>query len=448
MRVLLVNPYIYDFTAFDLWLRPLGLLYIASVLQKYSACELYWLDTLDRFSEQDHTPKNTKGKYHREVVPKPAIYNHTPRHYARYGMPYETFLEKLEALPEVDFILVTSLMTYWVDGVKVTISALKKRFPRARIILGGILPSLVPAELLRAHLKEAAVDFLVAGYGETKILEILQEYGARVENIPTFNHPDTLPYPAVAFLANRDALPLMTSRGCPFNCTYCASSLLNRHFLERSSASILKEIYDHVEHFGTSQFVIFDDALLINKKKRFFEVFKPLAQTLSVSFHTPNGLHVSEIDRETAQVIFESGFKTLRLSFESTSAHILNRSANKVTVSQMVQAVEHLEAAGYDRKNLGVYLLFGLPGQKVEDIEAALRFVQELGVTPNLSYYSPVPGTVDFQDLQKSQLLSSPLNLYETNKIYFLYNKSGFTPEQIKNIKEQASLITAHAKND
>ena len=49
MKILLVNPYIYDFTAYDLWLRPLGLLYIAAILKKYTDSELYWLDVLDRY---------------------------------------------------------------------------------------------------------------------------------------------------------------------------------------------------------------------------------------------------------------------------------------------------------------------------------------------------------------------------------------------------------------
>ncbi len=438
MRVLLVNPYIYDFTAYDLWLRPLGLLYIAAILKKYSNCELYWLDTLDRFAGNERTTIGNRGKYFREVVDKPDIFKNTPRLYARYGIPFQAFLEKLDTLPDIDLVLVTSLMTYWGDGVNVTIAAIRKRFPAAKIVLGGILPSLVPAPVLRAQID---ADYYIAGYGEAQILPLVQALGAKVYDTPDLSHPDALPYPAVEFLTNRDALPLMTSRGCPFHCTYCASDILNQKFIERRSESILAEIYHMHEKFGTSHFVIFDDALLINKRNRFLNVFQQVKNTLHVRFHTPNGLHTSQIDQETAEVIYGSGFETLRLSFESTSPDILSRSSDKVTVTQMVEAVKNLEAAGYERKNIGVYLLFGLPGQKEAQMKSALEFVRDLGVTPNLSYYSPVPGTVDFQNLQKSAVLSSPVNLYETNKIYFLYNKSGFTHQQIKNIKELASQI-------
>jgi coproporphyrinogen III oxidase-like Fe-S oxidoreductase len=147
-------------------------------------------------------------------------------------------------------------------------------------------------------------------------------------------------------------------------------------------------------------------------------------------------LHVSEIDRETAEGLFKSGFKTLRLSFESTTSEILSKSSNKVTIQQMLKAVENLEAAGYERKDIAVYLLFGLPGQRLKHIEEDLQFVKDLGVMPHLSYFSPVPGTVDFINLQKRGVLATPVNLYETNKIYFVYNKSDFSYEEIRYIKD------------
>jgi radical SAM superfamily enzyme YgiQ (UPF0313 family) len=449
MKLLLVNPYIYDFTAYDLWLKPLGLLYIASVLKKYSDCELYWLDTLDRFQDNDNessasrtkgSKESGRGKYHREVVDKPAIFAQTPRHYARYGMSWESFQQKLADLPDVDMILVTSLMTYWIDGVNVTITALRNRFPKIKIVLGGIIPSLVSPQ----HLQQVMdVDLYLDGYGESKILDIVEMEGARVYQKPDFSDINTIPYPAVEFLGNQRALPLITARGCPFSCTYCASNILNKKFLERSSESILDEIFFMHDTYGTEHFAIFDDALLLNKKRRFLRVFSKIQERLNVNFHTPNGLHAREIDLETAKVFYDSGFKTLRLSFESTSDNILSRSSDKVTVQQMIKAVENLETAGFKRSDIGVYLLFGLPGQKLIQVKSALSFVKDLGVAPYLSYFSPVPGTVDFIDLQKRGIISSPVNLHETNKIYFLYNKSGFTVQQIKTIKEQASSIQA-----
>jgi radical SAM superfamily enzyme YgiQ (UPF0313 family) len=441
MNILFVNPYIYDFTAYDLWLRPLGLLYIASVVKKYTDCKILWLDTLDRFQEGAgiYPKDNGKGKFFREFIEKPQIYKKIPRNYSRYGIPFDSFQEKIENFPEVDLIFVTTLMTYWIDGTIFTLQNLAKRFPKAEIVMGGLLPTLLKHELIEKHIK---ADYYINGYGENKILEFLKQKGCRVYDYPDFSNIDNIPFPAFELLSNKKSLPLLTSRGCPLKCTYCASALLNENFLERSYQKVLEEIYVMNQQLGTEEFIIFDDALLINRNQRFFKIFEEVKRNLILKFHTPNGLHSREIDSKTAEFLYESGFKTLRLSFESTNRDILSKSSNKVTVSQMKNSVENLEKAGYHRKDIGAYLLFGFPGQTPADIEKDLLFVKDLGIVPHLSYFSPVPGTLDFIQLQKCGILSSPINLYETNKIYYVYSKSNFSPDEIAGIKKMTSKIT------
>jgi radical SAM superfamily enzyme YgiQ (UPF0313 family) len=442
MKILFVNPYIYDFTAYDLWLRPVGLLYIAAVVRKFTGCEIFWLDALDRFQEGAgvKSGKSGRGKYYREIVKKPEIYEQTPRYYARYGIPVETFREKIEKLPEMDMIVLTTLMTYWIEGVQFTLNILVNRFPDAKIVVGGVIPSLIPREKIEEYI---SADFYVSGYGEKKILEIIEREGGKIYPYPDFFHIDNIPFPAFELLTNRRTLPLLTSRGCPYHCAYCASGILNKKFVERSVEKILEEIYDMHETFGTEEVVIFDDAFLVNRRKRFFRVFAEVSQKLKLRFHTPNGLHPGEIDEETAEILFKSGFETLRLSFESIKDDILSRSSNKVTVEKMMRAVENLEKAGYKRGDIGVYLLFGYPGQGLADIEQSLRFAKELGVSPHLALFSPVPGTVDFNNLQHSGVLATPTDLYETNKIYYLYNKPGLSREEIKYIKDLSIEIIA-----
>lgn len=442
LPVLLVNPYIYDFTAYDLWLRPLGLMYIAASLRKYTDCQLYWLDTLDRHSAgsssvKDHTFPG-RGKYLRTEVEKPEIYKHIPRRYARYGMPIDLFYQTLEELPEVDIILVTSLMTYWVQGAAVTIDALRRRFRKAKIVLGGILPNLVQPEILKTQLN---ADIFFKGYGESKILDLVEAHGAAVSGRPDPGNLDDLPFPALDFNAHTSSAPLLTARGCPFSCTYCVSHLLNPRFLQRSADSVSREIIFHHQRFGTTDFAVFDDALLLNKQRRFLRIFKKINQQYHLRFHTPNGLHAGEIDQETAETLYAAGFKTIRLSFESIDHDILARSSGKVTVAQMERAVVNLEAAGYRRSQLGVYLLTGFPGQQLKQVEAALDFASGLGVIPHLCYFTPVPGSRDFYDLIKAGHLTTPVDLYQTNKLYFLYTRSGFSHEQIQALKTKTAGI-------
>jgi len=442
MKILFVNPYIYDFSAYDLWLRPLGLYYLAAAVRGHSDAEIYWLDALDRFQEgmEIRSRADGRGKYPREFVEKPGIYQNVPRNYSRYGIPLELFQSKMAALPEIDVILVTSLMTYWLPGLQFTLKLLEQRFPRAKVVLGGVLPSLAPTET-RSLLP---ADHYVNGYGETAVLRLLEDFGARVSYaLPLAANIESL-LPAVDLAGTQKYVPLLTARGCPFHCSYCASRLLNPIFLERRPKDILAEIEQRRRVFNSQHFIIFDDALLLNKKKRFLPVFSRLARDKQsqLRFHTPNGLHVSEIDRESAAVLHAAGFATLRLSFESLAPGILRRSDGKVNRKQMENAVSHLERAGYRRGQLGAYLLFGYPGQTMEDMEKSLAFIKGMGLVPHLSVFSPVPGTADFFELQQRGVLATPLDLLETNKIYFLYQKSGFSLEAILQIKKMAAAIS------
>ncbi len=438
MNILLVNPYIYDFTAYDLWLRPLGLLYIAGVLKEYTNENIYYLDTLDRFQYPDiKTKEDGRGKYFREIVDKPEIYESVPRYYARYGMKLEDFYNKIENLPEIDFILITSLMTYWIDGINFTLNELKKRFKRAKIIFGGLIPSLIMDDSKRF----VNADYYVSGYGESQILQILKDNGVKIKNHPDLNNIDNLPFPYYEFLSNKKYLPILTSRGCPFRCTYCASHILNKRFIQRNTQKVIDEILFHYEKYETEHFIVFDDAFLVNKKKHFFKIFNAVKKEINVKFHTPNGLHVREIDKETAKLLYESGFRTLRLSFESIDELILERSSNKVNTSQMHIAIENLVNAGFKKSDIEVYLLYGQPDQKIDDIVKSIEFVDKLGVIPHLSYFSPVPNTIDFLKLVKKGLLKYPVDLYETNKMYFIYTKSGLSEDDITNIREFTNKI-------
>ncbi len=441
MNVLFVNPYIYDFTAYDLWLRPLGNLYLASVVNKYSDCNIYWIDTLDRFQTGIETKSRSfgRGKYNKETVNKPEIYDPIPRTYSRYGMPIDLFRKKLDDLPEVDIIFVTTLMTYWIEGVNFTIKELRKRFGKSKIVVGGILPTLIGNSINRY----IEADTFISGYGEKKILELLRSQNCNIKKYPDFSDINNIPFPANRYLSNRKVLPLLTSRGCPFHCTYCASDLLNEKFLQRKPDNIIDEIFFMNNKFNTEDFIIFDDAFLINKEKRFFRVFERIKEKLNVRFHTPNGIHTKEIDRMTAELLYLSGFKTIRLSFESTDNTILKKSSDKVNVNQMENAVRNLLDSGYSRSDIECYLLFGLPGQTVSEIERSISFIKSLGIIPRLSFFSPVPGTIEFLSLHEAGVIPKEDYLLETNKIHFLYTKSDFSIqdiEYIQKITKEASI--------
>ena len=123
-RLLLINPWIYDFAAFNLWVEPIGLLSIGSIFHQHGY-QLDFIDCLDRYNpdllemQGLTTPKGNAygtGKYHQEPVERPEVVKDVPRHFCRYGITPEIFESELDKRPKPDVVLVTSKMTYWYPG--------------------------------------------------------------------------------------------------------------------------------------------------------------------------------------------------------------------------------------------------------------------------------------------------------------------------------------------
>src|SRR5215471_18649919 len=137
MNLLLVNPPIYDFTAFDFWLRPYGLLRVGGQLR---TCTLTVFDYL--VSQQRDV--FGRGRFSQESVAKPRPLADIPRRFYRFGRPRGEFL-RLLSTRTFDVVLVQTVMTYWYLGVREVIEAVRESQPHARIILGGVYATLCPS---------------------------------------------------------------------------------------------------------------------------------------------------------------------------------------------------------------------------------------------------------------------------------------------------------------
>jgi radical SAM superfamily enzyme YgiQ (UPF0313 family) len=163
--------------------------------------------------------------------------------------------------------------------------------------------------------------------------------------------------------------------------------------MRRNPESVVNEILYWHGRFGVKDFVFYDDALLIDAKNHADRIFEGVIRAgLDIRFHTPNAVHIREITRETARLMFDAGVKTLRLGLESSEFE--NREIDgKVGKEEFIQAVSYLKEAGFTKDQVGAYLLAGLPGQQVEMVEASIQTVKKCGITPILAYYTPIPKT-------------------------------------------------------
>jgi radical SAM superfamily enzyme YgiQ (UPF0313 family) len=397
-HILLVAPYIHDFAAYDLWLKPLGLLYIAAAAEA-AGYSVRLVNCLDRLHPDalalDHrlTPKSAahgKGKFSFEEIPKPLPLAKIPRAFKRYGIPTESFRNELRAGPRPDAIGLGSMMTYWYPGVAETIKQVREIYPDVPIILGGIYATLCPNHA-REH---SGADYVVGGTGERQFVELLGQILGPGEEQP----PRLFIRPAYHLLPNLDSVSMLTSRGCPFCCAYCASRLLSAGFTQPPPGEVVEEIVYYTEIMKITDIAFYDDALLVNPENHIKPILREvIGRKLHVRLHTPNGLHANMIDDELAGLMKRSGFATIRLSLESVYPALLQESFLKVSAAGFENAVEALFRAGYQRGSVEAYVLMGMPGQQPQEVEDTMRFAHQKGVLIRLADFSPIPGTGYFQ---------------------------------------------------
>ena len=440
-RVLLINPWIYDFAAFDLWARPLGLLYLAAWLGRHGI-EVRLVDCMDRLHPQSQAPPPRKiwphgtGQWFREKIITPAPLKETPRQYSKYGLSEDVFRRELLAGPKPDAVMVTSIMTYWYPGAHRAVALARSAWPDVPIVLGGVYATLCPE-----HAKKfSGADLVISGPVENAAGE-LAGLVPGLADLSGNSKPGLIRdlWPDLSLYPRLEYAPLATSRGCPRGCPYCASKLLFPGFVQREVDDVIAEMEDRVLRLGLEDFVFFDDALLEGAEKRIIPILEEvIRRNWSCRFHTPNGLHVGSISRELAELMWAAGFQTIRLGLESLDIKRQIKMGEKVAPGRFEKTLVNLVRAGFDPKNIGVYIMYGLPGQPMEEVLSSARTIKALGARPYLAEFSPLPGT----PFWKEALAGSPYDLEKEplyqNNTFFPCRPKGFSWDEMWKIKRTA----------
>jgi radical SAM superfamily enzyme YgiQ (UPF0313 family) len=439
-HILLVNPWIHDFAAYDFWAKPLGLLTMAALLRSHGLSVAY-IDCLDRFHPRapavNPSARYGRGPYLKTRINTPPGLRDVPRTFSRYGIKPQWFEKDLQALHSPDLILITSLMTYWYTGVQETIAILHALFPDTPIILGGIYASLCEKHAS----KNSGADDIFSGPAEDALFDLIAKY-THFTITPRFNPQklDTYPYPALDLQNRVNYVPLLTSRGCPFRCTYCASHFLNPNRLWRSPDSVLEEIKFWYKSYQVQDFVLYDDAFLVNAEQHAIPLLEKIIEAdLGLRFHTPNAVHIRGIASETARLLFIAGFKTLRLGLETAEFDSRKDIDNKVTRDEFKQAAGYLQDAGFTKDQVGAYLLMGLPGQDLTAVERSIHTVQVAGITPILAYYSPIPHTALWPAAVRESRYDLAADPIFSNNSIFPCQSEAFNWETVSALKALAS---------
>jgi len=385
-RILLVHPWIEDFAAYDLWARPLGLLTLGAWLEQAGA-EVRLLDCLAR-EWWGGTPRRFgTGKYAAVPVEPPPVLADVPRPYRRYGAPGAAVGEFLDGLPPPDYILITCLMTYWYPGAFAAARLLRRRYPRAVIILGGIYAFLCPEHARSAGLFDHILP--------DKDPDALARRLGAIVGLPLTASPGRPAYHLYGTPLRHAAW--LTGTGCPYRCDYCATPLMYPRLVRKQPAELVDELHEITAVTGAPDIAFYDDALLADSGAHFQPFLEGwLARGRPVRFHLPNAVHARWLTPELCRLMRRAGFTTIRLGLESLAPDLRSRSGFKVSAEEMARGAAALREAGFSTAELGAYILFGAPEQTLAQTLADLEFAHGLGLQVSLAAWSPIPGTPDF----------------------------------------------------
>ncbi len=341
--------------------------------------------------------------------------------------------------------------------------AKKAKASGCMVVMGGPHPSYADEEILSTQ----RVDFIVRGEGEVTFSELvatLQKNDGTFHSVqgisffsngqlvrtpprPFIENLDSLPLPARHLIhmddyrrtkfGGRDITPLITSRGCPYQCTFCASS----HFWGtkvrmRSVESVLKEIgeiYDRY-HFNAVAFV--DDTFNVSPKRVIEICHGIIEKKLDLWWWCLSRIDLLLRNEEMVKEMVRAGGKAVFIGVESSNPKTLNELKKGIDLEDIVQTVEMLKRNGVEIH--ASYILGGLHDD-VKTIHETIRFAKRLDTNvAQFAILTPYPGTAVYEQV-KDRIFKwrSPWSFFDMQHLVFKHDHLSF-------IRMEWLLLKAH----
>jgi radical SAM superfamily enzyme YgiQ (UPF0313 family) len=388
---------------------PLGLCYIASVLEG----EGYRVDVLDC---------ETLNFGERADVGKLKLAHQMILQYSRYeeifGDENHPIWKKIaeEILDNDPDLIGFTTLTMGMSSV-IYVSKILKRETATPIILGGSHPTVKP----ELSLRETGADVIVIGEGERTIVELapallegskLNEVRgiAYIENSECFinerreriKNLDQIPFPARHLLRRSDYKSeafgyIISSRGCPYNCLFCASrTIWGRQPTFRSVENVLDEIEHVCSTYGTRQFRFADDMFTLNRDRVLRFCRRLRERGLEILFRATS--RTDTVDREVLYALRSAGCNRISFGVESGSQRILDLIGKRTTVEKSREAIKLSKEAGL---NTIATFIVGHPTETLDDIQATIDLIDDIHPSrTTMNLMTVLPGTALWKEDQ------------------------------------------------
>ena len=297
---------------------------------------------------------------------------------------------------EYDIVGFSITSRTYIEAIKIS-RKFRQIHPDVPIIFGGPHVSIMRQDIL----KDPVIDLAVYGEGELTLDEIINiirkensisnvEILGKIEGLifrnsdgvvvnpprPLISDLDALPFPAHhLFPLERyeGKIPMITSRGCPYSCSFCASSQIwSRKWRPRSPKNIIDEIKYILNKFGTYPIDFHDDSFNIDLKRVDTLCDEFIKNNLKVPWGV-RGVRADRINKDMANKMQRAGCTHLAIGVESANPEILKRIGKKETIEDIANGIKILRSAGI--KVTGQFMI-GNPGETLETVKESIEFAR------------------------------------------------------------------------
>ena len=389
MKILLISPPFYRILGFYNRYFPLGITVLATLLKEDGhETKVIDADFTSNPSEIDYAKLPEKyGEYSRILLED--------------GHPVWKEIENTVIDFQPDLIGI-SVFTTFAGSAFQTAKICKRVCNSCPVVMGGPHATAKADEILRIS---KDVDFVIRGDGETPLMQLTAYVEGKLSllsDIPGVSYRkgseihhnsmceanaevDALPIPDRTLLMNEilysseDMGLIMTTRGCPFRCTFCASDI-NR-VTYRSIEDVIKEMQDVQKRYGTHQFTFKDDSFTVNRK-RVLEFCDKLIQS-GLKTRWECNTRVGLIDEGMLKKMKMAGCNFIKIGIESGSERILKEMHKGITLDQIRQTASLLRRSAIHWTG---YFMMGVPGETEEDVRQTLLLME--AIKPDMALIS------------------------------------------------------------
>jgi len=400
---------------------PVGILYLAAALEK-SKYRVKIVDCVGAGINEIHTTIDNRFKIQ--------------------GIDVDRSIQMINK--DCDIIGISTMFSQEWPHIRRYINKVRDSFPNAKIIVGGEHVTAMPEFSLRDC---PTIDYIIKGEGELALIQLVYNIRKGIEEkingvvflkdgrynqsvlAPRLVKIENLPWPSWELLdiepyfqpnftmgiSQGRNMPLLATRGCPYQCTFCSSpQMWTTRYVMRPASEVVDEIEHYIKKYQINS-VDFYDLTAIVKKQWVLDFTNELKRrNLDIIWQLPSGTRSEALDEEVISRLADTGIKFLVYAPESGSKRILKEIKKKVNLGKLTQSVSF---AMKNKIVTKINFIIGFPNEKRLDILKTLLFMWKLALMKvndcNLSVFSPYPGSEIYDELRKSSIIP------EVNDAYF-----------------------------